>query len=125
MITHNWVEGYQFPYPNFSEYGACLRVLGLTVSADTKHKCRKFDKIVEWEKKNQVYPHVQVTYSCVWIQADCLSDQGSGPAGGCSGAADTTDKVGDVRRVAVLALTMCLLRGVIKNYLWMMFSCTV
>ncbi|KAL5366465.1 hypothetical protein BJX96DRAFT_169954 [Aspergillus floccosus] len=39
VITHNWVEGYQFPYPNFN----------------TKHKCRNFGRIVEWEKKNQVY----------------------------------------------------------------------
>ncbi|ORY10176.1 hypothetical protein BCR34DRAFT_567253 [Clohesyomyces aquaticus] len=38
VITHNWVKGYQFPYPNFN----------------TQHKCRNFDKIVAWEKAHQV-----------------------------------------------------------------------
>ncbi|PLB44957.1 hypothetical protein P170DRAFT_450016 [Aspergillus steynii IBT 23096] len=38
VITHNWVQGYEFPYPNFN----------------TKHKCRRFEKIVEWEKDHQV-----------------------------------------------------------------------
>ncbi|KAF9885961.1 hypothetical protein FE257_012136 [Aspergillus nanangensis] len=38
VITHNWVQGFQFPYPNFN----------------TKHKCRNFDKIVEWEKNHQI-----------------------------------------------------------------------
>ncbi|OKL64633.1 hypothetical protein UA08_00947 [Talaromyces atroroseus] len=38
VITHNWVQGYQFPYPNFN----------------TQHKCRNFDKIVEWEKEHQI-----------------------------------------------------------------------
>lgn len=43
MITYSWIEGWPAPFPDFSN----------------KHRCRKLDKIRDWNVENKV--SVQVT----------------------------------------------------------------
>lgn len=36
IITYDWVEGHEEPYPNFN----------------TKHQCRDFEKVLRWGKEH-------------------------------------------------------------------------
>ncbi|KAG2365835.1 hypothetical protein BDR07DRAFT_1397842 [Suillus spraguei] len=46
LLTWDWVEGHEIPYPNFN----------------TRHQCRNYEKLLDWSNKNAVHiPKTAVT----------------------------------------------------------------